>query len=135
MAFMRRRCSTIRRRLLPVARDSTAAFLLEALIAASIFMTVAATALIGASATQRARGVIDRSATAENVARNQMEQIFSQAYQTTTALYSAVTVPSDYSVTAAQQTLDATTDLQKIIVTVFKDNESILVLETLRRNR
>ena len=134
--FLRRKRSAIGRRLISVISDSSASFLLEAMIASTIFMTVSSAVLIGASATQRARGVIDRSAVAENTARNQMESIFASAYQTTTAQYSAITPStSGFTVTAGQAILDGTTDLQKITVTVFKDNKSILVLETLRRNR
>ena len=109
--------------------------MLEAIIASTIFMTVAAAALIGVSATQRASVVIQQSAIAENMVRNQIEAIFASPYQTTTALYQAVTVPTGYNVTAAQQTLDATTDLQKITVTIKQGTKTLLEVETLRRKQ
>ena len=77
-----------RRRCLRVHRDLRGVVLLETVIAVTVLLTISASTLIAFSATQRARGAVDRSAAAENVVRNQMEYIFNQKYHSsTTALH------------------------------------------------
>ena len=127
---------TARRRCLALVRSRSGALLLETMAAVSVFVMVATMALIGVSAAQRARAVVERSALAEAMARNQMEHIFSLAYQTTTAAYPSVQATEGFQVDARQEAVTGDTNLQKITVTITFDSGSreVLVLETLRNN-
>ena len=93
--------------------------------------------MVGLSATQRVRVDLERQAMTENILRNQMEYIFSFPYQTTSAQYQAITVPSGYQVSNVQQVEElvaGNSDLQKITVTVSYNGSELLVLETYRTN-
>ena len=98
-------------------------------------MTVGISALAGLSASQIVRANLDRHATIENLARNQIEYVFDQAYHTTTPSYSKVTdLSPGYEVTAEQALVDGDANLQKITITVVHNGEQVLVLETYRNN-
>ena len=116
-------------------RDLRGVVLLETVIAVTVLLTISASTLIAFSATQRARGAVERSATAENVVRNQMEYIFNQKYHSSTAAYTSVTsTPEGYSVVANQEIVSGDSQLQKISVTVSHDGVTLFTVETLRFN-
>ena len=117
--------------------DSHGALLLETLIAVTVMISVASAAMVGLSATQRTRTNLENQAMAENILRNQMEYIFAFPYQTTSAQYQAITVPSGYQVSNVQtveELVAGNSDLQKITVTVSHNGSELLVLETYRTN-
>ena len=127
-------------------RDSAGTLLMETIIAVTIFITVSSAAVIGVSTAQRARASIERSAIAENLVRNQMENLFSLPYRSWPHTYASSTglitsTPSGYSVTAVAPASTSTagfaTDpaFQKVIVTVSHQGKEILQVETLRSNR
>ena len=137
IAFSQRRLSAALRRLRVLLRDSSGVSLLESIVAVTVFTMVGGATLVGLSAIQRVRVNLERQAMAENIARNQMEYIFSLDYQTTISQYSSTTVPSGYHVTNVQQVeeiIEGDSNLQKITVTVSLDGEELLVLETYRTN-
>ena len=129
--------------------DSAGALLMETVIAVTIFITVSSAAVVGVSTAQRARASIERSATAENLVRNQMEYLFSLQYQTWPYTYLTSTspaglitsTPSGYSVSAATiastSTADFATDptFEKVIVTVSHRGQEILQVETFRSSK
>ena len=123
--------------------DSTAALLLETIIAVSVFVMIAGATLTGATMIQRGRATLERQAIAENLLRNQMEYVFSLPYKspTSTFVYSFPTptsIPSGYSVSVVATTTDAfPTDgnIKKIVVTVKRDAETVLQVETFRTNK
>ena len=134
-------------RLIPEAlkRDQPGALLLEALIAVTVFTSVAVAALAGVSGFQRAKAVIETQAEVENIARNQMEYAFYQTYLVpdvtpplTWVYYTSTTTTSPYTVTAGATSTSAfpTDDqVQQIVVTVMKGAKVELVVETLRTNK
>jgi hypothetical protein len=81
---------------------------------------------------------VEEQATAENVARNQMELVFSQAYEEPGQTpYPTVTPPTGYTVTTTTEDVDPYSpdpDIEKVIVTVSHDGQDILVLDGMRFN-
>ena len=131
------------RRLRVTLPDSTGALMIEAVIGVTVMVSLAAAALVGLSATQRARLTIDTQAIAENIVRNQMEDSFSRTYTAWPNPYPSLLAtqssryPSEYSVAVTTEEVTAFSgdpDIQKVVVTVSKGNEVILVVETLRGN-
>lgn len=95
---------------------------------------------------RRALSVARGDSTAEYVARNQMEYIFSLGYKTPVYTYSTSTVPTEivtstpsgFSVTAyanSNSNFPADPDFSKIVVTVSIENDALLTIETLRSNK
>ena len=112
--------------------------MLETLIAVTILVTLASATLIGARTAQSLRTSVDRQSIAENVARNQMEYIFSLPYRPPPTPYPAITsTPDGYLVTTtvglfAGYASDA--NFQVITVEVTGAGQSLLKLSTLRAN-
>ena len=81
---------------------------------------------------------------AENLARNQMENVNSLAYVAAPGNYASiaddvclnVNIPTGFAVSAGPETYVAddgyTGSIEKMVVTVTRDGQSILVLESLR---
>ena len=133
--FAPHRAISVARRLRSLIADGKGVLMLETIVGVTVLSVLATAALIGLSATQRARGNIDRQAIAENLARNQMEYVFSQTYQTASTDYSAVTsFPDGYSVASTQELVDGDSDLQKITTTIIKGGRTLISLETYRAN-
>ncbi len=118
--------------------------LMEMVIALAIFSSAGAAVLLGVSAAHISSDRVNASAVAENLARNQMEYVLSQSYVAAPGSYTSIaddpdlniTIPSGFGVSAAAQTYVADDGLdgsiQKVVVTVTRDGQSILVLESLR---
>ena len=122
------------------------AILLETIMAVGVLAIISAGTATGLSLVSQARTRIERDSIAEYVARNQMEYIFSLGYKNPLYTYSTGTVPagivtstpSGYTVTAHTTSTDSfpgDADLTKIVVTVSRGSEVILVIETLRTNK
>ena len=65
--------------------------MLEAIVGITIFAVVGAAVLGGVSTTRRAGSTLERQAIAENIARNQMENLFSLAYREPNLSYATST--------------------------------------------
>ena len=118
--------------------------LMEMIIALAIFSSAGTAVLLGVSAAHKSSFVVEASAIAENLARNQMEYVFSQSYVAVGTPYPSIAddsslninIPSGFGVGAtavfyvADDGLAGT--IQKVVVTVTRDGQSILVLESLR---
>ena len=124
----------VARRLLRVIGDRSGGPLVETVVALSVFVAVGTSVLVGVQAIQNSGGRTEGKAVAENLARNQMEHIFNLAYQDATSTYATIAgVPSGYAVAAvANSFVSGDLDVQKVVVTVTRGGESLLVLETLR---
>lgn len=133
-------------RLRSLVGNACGAILLETIMAVGVLAIVAAGTSTGLSLVSQARTRIERDSIAEFVVRNQMEYIFSLGYKTPGYTYSTSTVPSEivtstpsgYTVTAHTTSTDSfpgDADLTKIVVTVSRGSEVILVIETLRTNK
>ena len=118
--------------------------LMETVIALAIFSSAGSAVLLGVSAAHTSSDPVSASAVAENLARNQMEYVLSQTYVAAPGNYPSVgddvslniNIPSGFAVSAAAQTYLANDgyagSIEKIVVTVTRDGQSILVLESLR---
>ena len=72
--------------------------------------------------------------TAEEIARNQMESVFNVSYQEPLSTpYPTIVPPARYAINlTADEYLTGDVDIEMVVVTVSRDSENILVLETLR---
>ncbi|MBI2867040.1 MAG: hypothetical protein HYX97_01740 [Chloroflexi bacterium] len=109
--------------------------MVEAVIAILVFALIGSAVLSGLSTTHTSGAATERQSVAENIARNQMEYIFSLPYQSPPLSYPSIAVPTNYSVAAATQDIvigDPT--IERVVVTVSHENRTLLVLETVRRS-
>lgn len=105
----------------------------ELIIAIAIFVLVSAAVMSGLSTMHRSGGKTEEQSLGENIARNQMEYVFSLPYQAPPSTYPAVATPPGYGVSAAAQTyVVGDTNIQKVVVTVHRGGVDVLVLETMR---
>jgi Tfp pilus assembly protein PilV len=111
--------------------------LVEALIAVAI-LGLALTALLSAVSTgSLATSRTEERVTAENMARSELEYIKSLPYATPPCSYDTVTPsPGGYAVTADAEAIpDADDNIEKIIVTVTRNGDTLLRVEDYRVNR
>ena len=116
-------------------RDSRGSILLETAIASIVFALVGTAVLSGLSVMHRTGAMVEGHSVAENVARNQMEYVFTLPYQEWPATYATMPaeIPNGYTVTAlGQEYVAGDLDVQKVIVTASRSGDSILTLETVR---
>ena len=119
--------------------------LIEMIIALAMFSSAGTAVLLGVSAAHNSSTVVEGSAIAENLARNQMEYVFTQPYEGVGTPYPSVTddsslnitLPSGFGVGAVPQIYvtkvpGSPGSIQKGVVTVTRDGQSILILESLR---
>lgn len=107
--------------------------LLEVVIASMVLTLVGAAVLGGLSLVHRSGAKVEQHSIAENIARNQMEFVFSQPYLSWPSTYAAINVPPGYSARAEGSELVAgNQNVQKVTTTVSRDGQDILVLETVR---
>ena len=135
---------TLAGRFRSVVSNSLGLTLMETVIALAIFSSAGTAVLLGVSAAHISSDRVKASAVAENLARNQMEYVLSLSYVTPPGSYASiagdvglnVNIPSGFAVSAAAQTYIADDGLsgtiEKVVVTVTRDGQSILVLESLR---
>lgn len=110
--------------------------LIETLIAISILSVVAATFLTAMSTSARATGMVQTRATAESLARSQMEYIKHQDYRVDGDYAELTDLPAGYDLEIIVERLNPRGDstinddgLQKIVVTVKRNNREVLTLE------
>lgn len=125
----------LRRRLSRFLRNQQGSLLVEALVALSVFGVLGSAVLGGVQVSLMSKRTYEVRATAENVARNQMEYVFEQTYAPPSSAYLTVTPPAPYTVTVEALVYDATSaDIETVRVTVFREGAQVRVLETLRSN-
>ena len=124
--------------------NSLGVTLMETVIALAIFSSAGSAVLMGVSAAHISSDRVNASAIAENLARNQMEYVSTLSYVAPPGSYPSIaddvglniTLPSGFVVSAAAQTYLADDGLsgsiEKVVVTVTRDGQSVLVLESLR---
>jgi type II secretory pathway pseudopilin PulG len=131
-----------------LAGDSKGTILLETVIATIVFALVGTEVLAGLSTMYKSGSVTEKQSVAENIARNQMEFVFSQPYREPLhTLYPRQTpyptisdiggtpIPANYSVDIVVEhadNADPDPEVEKITVTSRHDGEDILSLQTLR---
>ena len=133
---------TLFARLRIVAQDSRGGLLLETVVAIIVFALIGTTVLVGVSTARRSGDIVDKQSIAENVARNQMEYLFSRAYKAPPCSYTPISdlpdndlnIPSGFTVTATALLRSGITDpnLETVRVIVNHLGEQVLVVETIR---
>jgi type II secretory pathway pseudopilin PulG len=109
--------------------------LIEVLVALAILGAVAAAFLSGLATTSKANVIDDEQATAESLARSQMEWLRNVDYVYEATEYSPAPLPTDadytnYSVETTAEPLHNPDDgIQKIAVTVKRLDKEIVILE------
>ncbi len=118
-------------------REDRGSLLLETVVASMVFALVGVAVLSGLSTTYRTGARVNVHSTAENVARNQMEFVFSQTYEEpgSTPYPTYSTVPANYSVSTSATEVDPLapdTEIERVNVAVTYDGQVIVSLSTLR---
>ena len=122
---------------------STGVTLLETVIALAMFSSAGTAVLMGVSAAHISSDRVEAHAIAENLARNQMEYVLSLEYVAPGGNYASVaddvilnlTIPSGYSVSAVAEFYladDFTGSIENVVITVSRDAQSVIILESLR---
>jgi len=130
-----------------LGRDSSGQMLIEVILAITIFAAVGTSVLLGVRVAHNSSRLVENHSNAERLARDQIESVFNQAYQTPQATPVAYdTLPetgacgsaTGYSICAEGWELlpadGGQGSIEKVVVTVSLDGEPVLVLETLRSN-
>ena len=118
--------------------------LIETIIALAIFSSAGIAVFLGVGTAHKSSDVVNASAVAEYLARNQMEYVWTQPYLSAPDTYTSIAdvpslnidIPSGFGVSAAAQVFVADDGLpgsvETVAVTITRDGQSILLLETLR---
>lgn len=118
--------------------------LMETIIALGIFSSAGSAVLMGVGAAHTSSDRVHASAIAENLARNQMEYVSGLPYVAAPGNYASIAndvglniaIPTGFGVTAAAQAYGVSDgfagSIEKVVVTVTRDGQSILTLEALR---
>ena len=114
--------------------DSRGNLLLETVVAITIFALVGGAVLSGMSTALDTGSMVEGQSVAEEIARNQMESVFNVSYQEPLSTpYPTVVPPAGYAINlTADEYLTGDVNIGMVVVTVSRDSENILVLETLR---
>ncbi len=113
--------------------------LLETVVALAVLGIIAVTFLSGLVTSSKATFIVDERATAESLARSQMEWVQSASYNITG--YYPAPIPSgtdyiNYSANITVEPLQGTDDnIRKITVTVKRSDEQVLTLESYKVNK
>ena len=118
--------------------------LMETIVALAMFSSAGTAVLLGVGTAHRSSDQVHASAVAENLARNQMEYVSSLAYVSAPGSYSSIsddvglniTMPTGFAVAATAESYVADDGLvgsiQKVVVTVTRFGQNVLVLQSLR---
>lgn len=115
--------------------------LIETLVALALLGIIAASFLGGLATASKAAFTADERATAECLARSQLEYVKTLDYVTDATEYSPAPIPgsedySGYSVTISAEPVHATDDgIQKITVTIKHNDKEVVTLESHKVSR
>lgn len=116
-----------------LALGTRGSLLIEAVVATTIFTIVGSAVLVGLSTTHISGAKTEEQSVAENIARNQMEKVFSLPYRDPPSTYPAITTTSGYEVSAAaEEYVIGDPNIEKVVVRVTHESQEVLVLETMR---
>lgn len=130
---MSRPGGALRARLRGLRADRRGALMLDAIIAMLAFSMVGFAVMGGLSTTQLSSTFTEGESIAENLARNQMDVVFSEPYVAPPTSYTPVSAPAGFLVSAtAEEYVLSDPNVQLVTVEVTRDGVSVLVIETLR---
>lgn len=123
--------------------------MVETLVGMALLGSVAVAALSGVATASKATYVSDKRATAEALARSQMEYVKSQSYEDLSTPgsheYRLVSVPATFTLQVQWTAIDPSTGqalpsgqdngLQRITATVTRDGRTVISLEDYKVNR
>ncbi len=112
--------------------------LIEVIVALAIFGTIAVVFLLAISTGLFTAGKIDERAVAQNLARNQIEDIRSQPYSYDNLYPVTSSFPTGYTViinVADVSPVEYANSLQKVVVSVYRGERAVLKLETYKADR
>jgi type II secretory pathway pseudopilin PulG len=115
--------------------------LLETVIAVAILSTISVVFLIGVSTSSEGIYIADEQATAESLARTQMEWAKNASYSYNATSYSIASIPAGrdyihYSANITAVSLHEPDDgIQKITVTIMRSGETAFILEGYKVDR
>ena len=133
-----------RNRMPAVLSNSLGISLMETVIALGLFSSAGTAVLMGVRAAHTGGDVVNSSSVGENLARNQMEYLMTLSYVSPGGTYQSIadapgegfSIPPGYGVTAATQSYVSDDGLpgsiERVVVTVTRDGQSVFVLESLR---
>jgi len=130
----------LRQRLQAAFKDVEGSILIEAVIALTIIGALGTAVVMGVGTAHTSGDLVETRSTAETLARNQMEYVFTLPYAVPNGTYVSIAdAPPGYTLivealeyTEGDPAIVNDSDIEKVIVTVNKDGQSVLVLETLR---
>ncbi len=106
---------------------------METVIALLLFGIIGSALMSGLSISKRSGRYTEHQSTGENLARNQMEDTLSQAYQDPPHTYSSIPATAGCTITSqAEEYVASDPNIEKITVTVSYSGYNDYVLETLR---
>lgn len=110
--------------------------LLETIVVVMVFSLVGTAVMLGLNTTYATGEKTESQSMAENLARNQMENVFTQPFSPPGgAAYTTITPAVGYGIAVTHEHVDPLNpdpDIEKITVTISRDSADILVLETFR---
>lgn len=116
--------------------DQRGTGLLETVLAVAILGTAAAAILAGLSTGLLAIHEAQEKVNVEQIARSQIEYLKTLPYLAPPASYATVASPSpDFAVTAAAVQAEGDDRISLVTITVYRDAQPVLALETYKTNR
>jgi hypothetical protein len=123
------------RSIFPLLRRERGLALLEALIATAIVGSTLVATVVGQYGNSTpSEAVLDMSIS--NIARDQLDYIYKSDYMPHPATYPSIPVPDSYSVTVETVAVEgANPNIQGVLVTISKNGQVELVVETFRTRK
>lgn len=116
-------------------QDERGVTLAETLVAIAIMSAAFAILITGLSTGSIASRVYAENVTAIGIAQSQMEHTQNALYVPPPHTYGSISVPPGHSVTSEAQDYNGDPNLEKIVVTVYRDGEVVEILEDLKVQR
>ena len=110
--------------------------LVETLIAVAILGVSVVSFVTALSAGSLAAGKQDEEMVAQNLAQSQLEYVKSYTYDPGAVSYPLLAAPDGYAISVNVTAIPSTdTDIQRVSVTIWRENENILTVDDYKVNR
>jgi prepilin-type N-terminal cleavage/methylation domain-containing protein len=118
--------------------SETGVTLIETLVALALIGIISVAFLSGLATAAKATFIADEQATAESLARSQIEYVKNQGYDSEATTYLTVDAPEGYAVSVDVSSIpdpDTDTGIQKIRVTVKRGAKTVLIIDAYKVDR